>query len=295
MAASLPMHSSRRAELRVPAGWGWRGWGRGRAQTASPCTGAGAWDPICIQCNITESYPAVPSSESDDPNVAAVLERLVEIKKRNTLLLQHLNRIISDLCKPYYLPQHLDVEMLDQPLPAEWCTQEDVCWEDEEETMPEDTEDLDHHEIKEEQLAESKKSEKKKFGYTRENILKETEGTNLTLLKFSFKGNFPFDPPFFRVVSPVLSGGYVLGRGAICTELLTKQGWSSVYSIRVHNHADQCITGEGKSMRAVWSQQISIETEKSTAVLQARSGGGVRLTPLKAPSGLSGKIRVSAY
>lgn len=34
-------------------------------------------------------------------------------------LLQHLKRIISDLCKLYNLPQHPDVEMLDQPLPAE--------------------------------------------------------------------------------------------------------------------------------------------------------------------------------
>jgi hypothetical protein len=34
---------------------------------------------------------------------------------------------------------------------------------------------------------------------------------------------FPFDPPFVRVISPVVSGGYVLGGGAICMELLTKQ------------------------------------------------------------------------
>ncbi|KFP24081.1 Ubiquitin-conjugating enzyme E2 Q1, partial [Colius striatus] len=62
-------------------------------------------------------------------------------------------------------------------------------------------------------------------------ILKEKEGTDFILLNFSFKDNFPFDPPFVRVVSPVLSGGYVLGGGAICMELLTKQGWSSAYSI----------------------------------------------------------------
>uniref|UniRef100_A0A8D2DY09 UBC core domain-containing protein n=1 Tax=Sciurus vulgaris TaxID=55149 RepID=A0A8D2DY09_SCIVU len=43
--------------------------------------------------------------------------------------------------------------------------------------------------------------------------------------------NFPFDPPFVRVVLPVLSGGYVLGGGALCMELLTKQGWSSACSI----------------------------------------------------------------
>uniref|UniRef100_A0A671K4H9 E2 ubiquitin-conjugating enzyme n=1 Tax=Sinocyclocheilus anshuiensis TaxID=1608454 RepID=A0A671K4H9_9TELE len=62
-------------------------------------------------------------------------------------------------------------------------------------------------------------------------VLKEKEGMDYILLSFSYKDNFPFDPPFARVVSPVLSGGYVLGGGALCMELLTKQGWSSAYSI----------------------------------------------------------------
>ncbi|XP_030621557.1 ubiquitin-conjugating enzyme E2 Q2 isoform X5 [Chanos chanos] len=62
-------------------------------------------------------------------------------------------------------------------------------------------------------------------------VLKEKEGMDYILLNFSYKDNFPFDPPFVRVVSPVLSGGYVLGGGALCMELLTKQGWSSAYSI----------------------------------------------------------------
>uniref|UniRef100_A0A8C7D797 E2 ubiquitin-conjugating enzyme n=2 Tax=Oncorhynchus TaxID=8016 RepID=A0A8C7D797_ONCKI len=62
-------------------------------------------------------------------------------------------------------------------------------------------------------------------------VLKEKEGVDYILLSFSYKDNFPFDPPFVRVVSPVLSGGYVLGGGALCMELLTKQGWSSAYSI----------------------------------------------------------------
>uniref|UniRef100_A0AAZ3PG01 E2 ubiquitin-conjugating enzyme n=2 Tax=Oncorhynchus TaxID=8016 RepID=A0AAZ3PG01_ONCTS len=62
-------------------------------------------------------------------------------------------------------------------------------------------------------------------------VMKEKEGVDYILLSFSYKDNFPFDPPFVRVVSPVLSGGYVLGGGALCMELLTKQGWSSAYSI----------------------------------------------------------------
>eukprot|EP00073_Rattus_norvegicus_P049241 XP_017451525.1 PREDICTED: ubiquitin-conjugating enzyme E2 Q2 isoform X5 [Rattus norvegicus] len=49
-------------------------------------------------------------------------------------------------------------------------------------------------------------------------ILKEKEGIEYILLNFSFKDNFPFDPPFVRVVLPVLSGGYVLGGGALCME-----------------------------------------------------------------------------
>ena len=42
---------------------------------------------------------------------------------------------------------------------------------------------------------------------------------------------FPFEPPFVRVIQPVIAGGYVLGGGAICMELLTKHGWSSAYSL----------------------------------------------------------------
>ncbi|XP_043936587.1 ubiquitin-conjugating enzyme E2 Q1 isoform X1 [Protopterus annectens] len=215
--------------------------------------------------------------------------------------------------------------MLDQPLPTEQCTQDDASSEEDDEEMPEDTEDLDHYEMKEEEPAEGKKSEDDGIGkenlailekikknqrqdylndcdtsnlvltcgipaccwgavsgsvqasdrlmkelrdiYRSESfkagnyavelvndslydwnvtilkvdqdsalhndllILKEKEGIDFILLNFSFKDNFPFDPPFVRVVSPILLGGYVLGGGAICMELLTKQGWSSAYSI----------------------------------------------------------------
>ncbi|KAB1260658.1 Ubiquitin-conjugating enzyme E2 Q1 [Camelus dromedarius] len=243
--------------------------------------------------------------------------------------------------------------MLDQPLPAEQCTQEDVSSEDEDEEMPEDTEDLDHYEMKEEEPAEGKKSEDDGIG--KENlailekikknqrqdylngavsgsvqatdrlmkelrdiyrsqsfkggnyavelvndslydwnvkllkvdqdsalhndlqILKEKEGADFILLNFSFKvrPSFPVPPSLawasfstlqsskgtglpslivaclsLRITFPLthrLSGlclqsslegewlskgrGYVLGGGAICMELLTKQGWSSAYSI----------------------------------------------------------------
>ncbi|XP_040567208.1 ubiquitin-conjugating enzyme E2 Q2 [Lepeophtheirus salmonis] len=61
--------------------------------------------------------------------------------------------------------------------------------------------------------------------------LKEREGKDHILMSFIFKDTFPFDPPFVRMVHPVLHGGYVLEGGALCMELMTPQGWSSAYTI----------------------------------------------------------------
>jgi len=60
---------------------------------------------------------------------------------------------------------------------------------------------------------------------------KQKEGHDHILLNFTFKESFPFEPPFVRIVRPIISGGYVLGGGAICMELLTKHGWSGAYSL----------------------------------------------------------------
>uniref|UniRef100_A0A8C2RV50 Ubiquitin-conjugating enzyme E2 Q1 n=1 Tax=Capra hircus TaxID=9925 RepID=A0A8C2RV50_CAPHI len=214
--------------------------------------------------------------------------------------------------------------MLDQPLPAEQCTQEDVSSEDEDEEMPEDTEDLDHYEMKEEEPAEGKKSEDDGIG--KENlailekikknqrqdylngavsgsvqatdrlmkelrdiyrsqsfkggnyavelvndslydwnvkllkvdqdsalhndlqILKEKEGADFILLNFSFK---------------VCSGRRCHLHGTS-----HQAGLEQCLLDRVSDHADQCHTGEGESPSAVWSQQISVQSDKSTAVLQ---------------------------
>ena len=267
--------------------------------------------PLTLHCNITESYPSsspICFVDSDDPTLTSVLERLEDTKNNNSLR-QQLKWLICELCRLYNLPKHLDVEMLDQPLPTgqNGITEEVTSEEEEEEEMAEDIEDLDHYEMKEEEPISGKKSEDE--GIEKENlailekirktqrqdhlngavsgsvqasdrlmkelrdiyrsqsyktgiysvelindslydwhvklqkvdpdsplhsdlqILKEKEGIEYILLNFSFKDNFPFDPPFVPVVLPVLSGAYVLGGGALCMELLTKQGWSSAYSI----------------------------------------------------------------
>uniref|UniRef100_A0A8C1AZ82 Ubiquitin-conjugating enzyme E2Q family member 1 n=1 Tax=Cyprinus carpio carpio TaxID=630221 RepID=A0A8C1AZ82_CYPCA len=255
---------------------------------------------LIIHCNLTESYPLTPPIwfvESDDPSLTGVLERLEEVRRGSTLLLQQLKRLICDLCRLYNLPQHPDVEMLDQPLPAgplhqdrkHGPTDEVTSEEEEEEEMGEQDIDLEHYEMKEEEPADGKKSEDD--GIEKENlavlekirrnqrdfpcvwgeiyrsqsykngiysvelvndslyewhvklrtvdpdsplhsdlqVLKEKEGMDYILLSFSYKDNFPFDPPFARVVSPVLSGGLVLVSG-VCV-CVCSQGWSSAYSI----------------------------------------------------------------
>uniref|UniRef100_H3AMI9 E2 ubiquitin-conjugating enzyme n=1 Tax=Latimeria chalumnae TaxID=7897 RepID=H3AMI9_LATCH len=275
-------------------------------------------NPLTIHCNITEShlYPSHPHVHSwwnhlqnRDPSLTWLLASFSDVYFNHTELLQQLKRLICDLCRLYNLPQHPDVEMLDQPLPTgqNGLTEEVTSEEDEEDDMGEDIEDLDHYEMKEEEPVDGKKSEDE--GIEKENLailekirknqrqdhlngavsgsvqasdrlmkelrdiyksqsfkagkfslslielslylwktktlrvdpdsplhsdlqaLKEKEGVDCILLSVSYKDNFPFDPPFVRVVSPILSGGYVLGGGALCMELLTKQGWSSAYSI----------------------------------------------------------------
>uniref|UniRef100_A0A8C7MWB1 E2 ubiquitin-conjugating enzyme n=1 Tax=Oncorhynchus kisutch TaxID=8019 RepID=A0A8C7MWB1_ONCKI len=273
---------------------------------------------LIIHCNITESYPSIPPIwfvDSDDPSLTEVLERLEDVRKGTSLLLQQLKRLICDLCRLYNLPQHPDVEMLDQPLPAgpinperkHGPADEVTSEEEDEEEMGEDIEDLDHYEMKEEEPVDGKKSEDD--GIEKENlailekirknqrqdhlnvsahsgavsgsvqasdrlmkelreiyrsqsyktgiysvelvndslyewhvkirtvdpdsplhsdlqVMKEKEGVDYILLSFSYKDNFPFDPPFVRVVSPVLSG-----IGSLCPWRDLFIGWSSAYSI----------------------------------------------------------------
>ncbi|XP_059227741.1 ubiquitin-conjugating enzyme E2 Q2 isoform X4 [Mustela nigripes] len=188
--------------------------------------------PLTLHCNITESYPSsspIWFVDSDDPNLTSVLERLEDTKNNNSLR-QQLKWLICELCRLYNLPKHLDVEMLDQPIPTgqNGTTEEVTSEEEEEEEMVEDIEDLDHYEMKEEEPISGKKSEDE--GIEKENLA-ILEKIRKTQRQDHLNDNFPFDPPFVRVVLPVLSGGYVLGGGALCMELLTKQGWSSAYSI----------------------------------------------------------------
>lgn len=56
-------------------------------------------------------------------------------------------------------------------------------------------------------------------------------GISCISLHLMFPDNFPFTPPFMRVISPRIEKGFVMEGGAICMELLTPRGWASAYTV----------------------------------------------------------------
>lgn len=65
----------------------------------------------------------------------------------------------------------------------------------------------------------------------------EKAGCTSIVLEFRFGANFPYSPPFVRVVRPRFlpfaqgGGGHITAGGAICSEILTNSGWSAVMTI----------------------------------------------------------------
>jgi ubiquitin-conjugating enzyme E2 Q len=65
----------------------------------------------------------------------------------------------------------------------------------------------------------------------------KTAGLTSVVLEVRYGKDFPFTPPFVRVIRPRFlsfmagGGGHVTAGGAMCMELLTNTGWSSVSTI----------------------------------------------------------------
>lgn len=78
-------------------------------------------------------------------------------------------------------------------------------------------------------------------------------GTSYVLLGITFPKNFPFAPPFMRVVSPRIEKGFVMEGGAICMELLTPAGWASAYTVEaiVMQFAASVVKGHGRVVRKI--------------------------------------------
>eukprot|EP00742_Colponemidia_sp_Colp-10_P007439 GILJ01008009.1.p1 GENE.GILJ01008009.1~~GILJ01008009.1.p1 ORF type:complete len:1020 (-),score=161.50 GILJ01008009.1:314-3328(-) len=97
------------------------------------------------------------------------------------------------------------------------------------------------------------------------------------LLDVLFPANFPFEPPFVRVVRPrfAFHTGHVTVGGSICMELLTNSGWSpgySVESVLVQIQADM-IVGGGRLDLAQCGRDYSMEEAKEAFARVARAHG----------------------
>uniref|UniRef100_A0A8W7P216 UBC core domain-containing protein n=1 Tax=Anopheles coluzzii TaxID=1518534 RepID=A0A8W7P216_ANOCL len=68
---------------------------------------------------------------------------------------------------------------------------------------------------------------------------------------YVFPENFPFAPPFMRVVEPRIEKGFVMEGGAICMELLTPRGWASAYTVEaiLMQFAASLVKGQGRVSR----------------------------------------------
>lgn len=66
----------------------------------------------------------------------------------------------------------------------------------------------------------------------------QEQNIKFVLLHLTFPDDFPFSPPFMRVVGPKIEKGFVMKGGAICMELLTPRGWASACTIEAGNQ--QC-------------------------------------------------------
>ncbi|KAG9511344.1 Ubiquitin-conjugating enzyme E2 Q2 [Fragariocoptes setiger] len=111
--------------------------------------------------------------------------------------------------------------------------------------------------------------------------LKERGGNDHVLLNLLYNDSYPFTPPFVRIVYPVLTGGYVLSGGAICMELLTKQGWSSAYTIEalIMQIAATLVKGKArvshsgtKNPSATYSLQRAQQTFRSLVQIHEKNG-----------------------
>ena len=102
-------------------------------------------------------------------------------------------------------------------------------------------------------------------------------------LNMAFPENFPFSPPFLRVLSPRIERGFVMEGGAICMELLTPRGWASAYTIEaiIMQFAASLVKGQvgllvslGKGQVVCWSASSRDRWVCSSA--SSRTGGSAR-------------------
>ncbi|XP_020283115.1 ubiquitin-conjugating enzyme E2Q-like protein CG4502 isoform X2 [Pseudomyrmex gracilis] len=101
------------------------------------------------------------------------------------------------------------------------------------------------------------------------------------LLHMTFPKEFPFAPPFMRVISPRIELGFIMSGGAICMELLTPKGWCCAYSVEsvIMQFAATVVQGLARVARKSdpakeYNRQVAEETFKKLVKTHERVGWG---------------------
>merc|ERR1711865_1307321 len=93
-------------------------------------------------------------------------------------------------------------------------------------------------------------------------------------LEMRFPEQYPFEPPFVRVVKPRFKRqtGFVMN-GALCMELLTKDGWNPINDIEsvIVSVRSLLVIGDGRLQAATEMTKARYETLLSTAQQQTRA------------------------
>uniref|UniRef100_A0A915PJX8 UBC core domain-containing protein n=1 Tax=Setaria digitata TaxID=48799 RepID=A0A915PJX8_9BILA len=216
--------------------------------------------PIVVTANVLENYPHVAPiwfSECDDTTVTAILQSLTEAEAPCYILPQT-HELVSRLCSYYNvtIPTELiSIGPVGDERDEGMESDDDYILMEEETTSRKDAGD-------EEDLSAEQKAVFARLNHVqREQHLTGAAAGSVTAtdrlmkeLKDIYRSDHfkngvysvelimdslyewhvklkNFEPPFVRLVSPTITNGFVLGGGAICMELLTRQGWSSAYSI----------------------------------------------------------------
>lgn len=103
------------------------------------------------------------------------------------------------------------------------------------------------------------------------------------MLTVAFPDQYPFEPPFVKVVRPRFypMTGFVNG-GALCMELLTKQGWNPINDISsvILSIQAALTVGKGRLHTAyeLWERQASTYNEKLKTVMEGKKIAGPSTT-----------------
>lgn len=96
-------------------------------------------------------------------------------------------------------------------------------------------------------------------------------------LEIRFPQNYPFGPPFIRVVRPrfVRLTGHVTSTGSFCNELLTEKGWSPTYTVEaiVISLMSELVEGDGRIDKNMYNVPYSYEEAREGFIRVAKSHG----------------------